>query len=517
MATQLASAVIPSNLASSRKYYVQQPMVLGLAAFVLLVSLCVIAGWVFRISWLKGTGFGTFIAPNTALLFFLSSVSIFLQIDRRMLLWSRLVGGSVALFSALIFSQYVMGVDLYVDRLFLGPYLNDWYVSTPPGRIAAPTALSFVFLGVSLVVMRTSWAWIVDLTSGGQLCIGYLAIVGYLYQVHKMYGNVMALPTPFLIITSAVTAIAGSEQSSLRSMMVSKAAGGVMFRSLAPVFLVGLPVLGWMKLRLLLSGVWAPEVAVAIHVVVAVVLFMLVVLYLAKALNGVDLARRNAQEALIRSEKISAAGRLASTIAHEINNPLEAAINAVYLAQTRPAESEKFIGIAERQLMRVSAISRKSLSFGRTGGKPVRLELRQVIEEVCALLQSGAEAKQVTISVVCDPSAVVYIDAGDLRQILVNLVSNAIDASRGEGQVSVAAYAGRSESVIEVTDNGGGIPREIHSHIFEPFFTTKPETGTGLGLYIVRELVTKNAGKIAFDSTDSGTHFWVTLPTSCPS
>ncbi|HYG97877.1 MAG TPA: ATP-binding protein [Terriglobales bacterium] len=221
-----------------------------------------------------------------------------------------------------------------------------------------------------------------------------------------------------------------------------------------------------------------------------------------------------AQQALLRSEKLAAAGRLAATIAHEINNPLEAVINLLYLAQrgVEPGHPVlEYLALADQELARVSEIARQTLGFYRDGSSPVSFALCDVIQTAVRLYSRRAQRRGVQITVECEPEITVKAAQGEIRQVLANLISNALDACPSDGRVRVHAYETRHRSNsnapgvrIIVADNGAGIDCKTLARIFEPFFSTKKDIGTGLGLWVTREIVEKHGGTIRVRSTQKG-------------
>jgi PAS domain S-box-containing protein len=223
---------------------------------------------------------------------------------------------------------------------------------------------------------------------------------------------------------------------------------------------------------------------------------------------------------LINSERLAAAGRMANTLAHEINNPLEALTNIFYLLQTHqglPPESQELVAVAAREIERVGHITRSTLSFyrklpGRTIG------LRTLLDEVVQLFQSRANQHHVEISTrYGDDIETVRYDPA-LRQVFANLVGNALEAMETSGgHIIVRARLSGDGSVVIVSDTGHGIERENLNSIFEPFFTTKGERGTGLGLWVTRGIVEEQGGKLSLRTCTwgkrHGTTIMVRLPT----
>jgi signal transduction histidine kinase len=223
----------------------------------------------------------------------------------------------------------------------------------------------------------------------------------------------------------------------------------------------------------------------------------------------VDITERKLTEAaLLRSEKLAAMGRLASTVAHEINNPLEAVTNLLYLARTddsTEASTRDYLAAAERELSRLSNITRLTLGFVRTNGDAADTDVAEVVDDVLHLFQHRLETKNVHIEREYEPGVSVRIAPHELRQIATNLVANAADAvGLSDGRISIRIHRqdgdGTMHGVLQVEDNGSGIEADHMRRIFEPFFSTKQEVGTGIGLWVTKELVEKNGGRIVVAS-----------------
>jgi len=240
-----------------------------------------------------------------------------------------------------------------------------------------------------------------------------------------------------------------------------------------------------------------------------------------------DVTQRHLEEeALRRSEKLATAGRLAATIAHEINNPLEAVTNLVYLMrQDRGIKpnTKELLRLADEQLARVNHIAKQTLGFYQDRNVPEAVDVVQTLEGLLSILQSSINAKQLRITREYENACLLRGFRGELRQVLSNLLTNAIDASPSGGTLILRVTPERNAEQIarvhiEVEDFGSGIHPGDQSRIFEPFFTTKSDFGTGLGLWVTRELVEKHGGTIAFRSNCqdgiSGTCFSIVLPAS---
>ena len=235
--------------------------------------------------------------------------------------------------------------------------------------------------------------------------------------------------------------------------------------------------------------------------------------------------RKRTEEALLRSEKLTSAGRMAATVAHEINNPLEAATNLVYLAarmEGLPATSQEYLEMAQTELNRIAHFTRQSLGFYREATVSVQVPLGLMLRSTIDVFQSKISAKQASVLLVPDAGLDTTSVAGELRQLFSNLLSNSLDAIAASGAIRVKVstiHSKTGEPCVRVTvaDNGEGIPASAFPRLFEPFFSTKDSVGTGLGLWVCKQLADKHGGTIRMRSATQGarrgTTFSVMLPT----
>lgn len=234
---------------------------------------------------------------------------------------------------------------------------------------------------------------------------------------------------------------------------------------------------------------------------------------------------KSAQQLAIQSEKLAATGRLAATIAHEINNPLEAVTNFIYLAMTAqglPEEVCRHLQIADRELARVSQIAQQTLGFYRGASKERWITVADLIRDVLVVYERKLAYKRIETIVSVSPDLKLYGRQGELRQALSNLVTNAIDASKINGKIWLRARVARSwsrdvEEGVRITlaDNGSGMSREVQNKLFIPFFTTKAEIGTGIGLWATKALIEQQGGELRFRSRQgekTGTAMTIFLP-----
>jgi PAS domain S-box-containing protein len=238
--------------------------------------------------------------------------------------------------------------------------------------------------------------------------------------------------------------------------------------------------------------------------------------------------RKRGEEALRKTEKLAATGRLAASIAHEINNPLEAITNLLYLLINYSGLEEPALGyavMADHEVRRISEITQQTLRFYRQSTLPALSNLSDLLDSVLSLHQGRLRNLGIAVERKYDASTVLYCFAGELRQVFANLVGNAIDAMPEGGRLVVRARRSRDWSNpsrtgvrFQVADTGSGMPPEVKKHIFEPFFTTKEITGTGLGLWVSWEIVVKHRGSIRVRSKSnanggrSGTAFELFFP-----
>jgi signal transduction histidine kinase len=234
---------------------------------------------------------------------------------------------------------------------------------------------------------------------------------------------------------------------------------------------------------------------------------------------------KRTEEILLRSEKLNAVGRLASSIAHEINNPLEAVTNLLYLAHQTAVnpEARQYLKTAETELHRVSAIANQTLRFHRQSTNPRPVTAEDLFDATLLVYQGRILNAQVRVERRDRTRNSVTCFDGEIRQVLSNLVGNAIDAmNSGGGRLLLRSRdgtdraTGRSGIVLTVADTGLGMSPLTLSKIFEPFFSTKGDKGTGLGLWISREIVDRHRGVLNVRSGQhahcSGTVFVLFLP-----
>ena len=225
------------------------------------------------------------------------------------------------------------------------------------------------------------------------------------------------------------------------------------------------------------------------------------------------------EEALRRSERLAATGRMVATIAHEINNPLDALNNVMHLLKKSPSlddDAAELVDLAQREVLRLSNISRQTLAPHRETKLPVVTRLSELLDDVCAMYRPRLQAAKIEVERNYQITGEVTIYPSELRQVFTNLFTNAIDAIGQKGKITISIEQGpANEIVVKVRDTGTGIPEENRKLIFEPFFSTKGDQGTGIGLWVIKGIVERLSGHVDVESStagETGTTFSIYLP-----
>ncbi|HEX7962717.1 MAG TPA: HAMP domain-containing sensor histidine kinase [Terriglobales bacterium] len=495
--------------------------------FASLITICgglVLIGWQFSIPLLRGELGDFFVVPNAAVLFILCGIALLTSGSRSP--FGHYANFSCAvfvlIFSAVTIAEHLSHRSFGIDNVIFAHRLVDWNnPALPPGRLSKNTAVAFLCAALSLLMVRIKWR-----TPPSQLLalvvmvISYLSILGHLYGIRAFYGRWMALSTALLFLLLSVGLFLNQEHLGITKLVLDRGPGGILARRLLATTLFVLPILGEIRINAERNGLVTLEEGTAFLVLVTVLLFVALILNTAAVLYRLDARRARAEHALRENEKLSAAGRFAATIAHEINNPLEAVTNIVYVVSNQAGINENsrtLLTVADEELKRIAHISRQTLGFYKESSSPEIFSPSSLVEEVVFLLKNRVQSKQLDIDRQALAPVEVYAVKGEVRQIISNLLSNAIDASPVGGVIIVSSALGENEVVeISVKDFGPGIPAALLSRIFQPFFSTKTDVGTGLGLWVTNNLVRKNKGTIQVRSStkrgESGTIFTFSIP-----
>ncbi len=237
--------------------------------------------------------------------------------------------------------------------------------------------------------------------------------------------------------------------------------------------------------------------------------------------------RKNSEEALKESQRLVGAGRMAASVAHEINNPLAAVVNIIYLLRNNNSldqDASRLVEWADRELARVSYIVSQTLGFYKQSDHLASVSVREAVEDVFELLQKRFEVCNIEAYGIFECEGIIRGHFTEIRQIISNLMINALEAMPPKGRLIVRVVPsrdwrdlGRRGVRIFVHDNGLGIPASARKQIFEPFFSTKSDKGTGLGLWVIRSIVEKYQGSIHMHTSvgePAGTSFSIFLPTA---
>jgi signal transduction histidine kinase len=234
--------------------------------------------------------------------------------------------------------------------------------------------------------------------------------------------------------------------------------------------------------------------------------------------------QKRAEAALMESEKLAVVGRMASSIAHEINNPLESVTNLIYIAHQTATDPDvqHLLDLADQELRRVSVITNQTLRFHKQTSAPRAITCVELFATVLSLYEGRLRNSGIVLEKRKRAACAISCFEGDVRQVLNNLVSNAIDAMPSGGRLILRSRegtdwrTGRRCMILTVADTGTGMSPEVRANLFKAFYTTKGLNGTGLGLWIVAEIVGRHDGRLLLRSSDDprhhGTVFNLLLP-----
>ncbi|UWZ82008.1 PAS domain-containing sensor histidine kinase [Occallatibacter riparius] len=237
--------------------------------------------------------------------------------------------------------------------------------------------------------------------------------------------------------------------------------------------------------------------------------------------------KKRMERLLLQSEKLAATGRMAAAVAHEINNPLESLINLIFLARQNSApdsKASKLLATAEEEMERLSHIARQTLGYYKDTGSPTNVYLHELIENLLTVYNAKMMSAGIALDTRFNDMQKITVSKGEMLQVFSNVIANAIDAMREGGVLKISTRSLRSASKdgiqVVIQDNGQGIEQENLPKVFEPFFTTKGNVGTGIGLWVTKELLERRGGQISIASSrapgDSGTTVTIFIPFAMP-
>ena len=425
-----------------------------------------------------------------------------------------------------------------------------------PDIIDFPLPLSFAFYGtltglsLLLIDLETRRGYRpAQYLAFGSGTLALLAFIGHIYGLYGLRSYTgMAWPASILGLSLGVGLLCARSHSGMMAIVTNEGPGGVMARRLL-LGIIGIPsVLGILRLEGERQGLYDAQRGVALLIVLIIVSFMIMIWWYAHSLNLTDAERRKAEEARrdtereleaqrvlsIRVDRLRSLGEMAAGIAHELNQPL---VGVRGLAEhlllglergwvsTEVKVSERLKLIIE-QADRMTHIIQHVRLFSREAGKPETeaVNLNAVVEAATGMLDAQFQARGIDLTSELSSSLpMVAANPYSVEEVLINLLINARDATEDQlagdyppesPSVHVLTRETSGQVILEVQDQGGGIPEGIIPRVFDPFFTTKdPERGTGLGLAVCKSLVEQFGGTIDIQSTiEQGTTITVALP-----
>ena len=431
---------------------------------------------------------------------------------------ARVLALFVSVWALAVCFEFVSGRSLGIDEIFFSHRLKDWTLPQfPRGRYVWPTAVAFASAGLSITFMnwRTRSLRASELLGAPAALITLMALVGQLFGINQLYGTWMAIPTGILFVLLTMNVFIAQRSPSIAATILGETAGGVVARRLLLVIFLFLPLMGWLRIVAQRAGM-DQNMASAIRVIMEMIFFSILIWRTSIIVDRLDQYRKSSERVLQQQEKLATLGRYAATIAHEINNPLAAATNLVYLAShhdTTPENRQAYLRSCQSELTRIAHVVRHTLGFYRENAGPTAINLAQLFRDLVFSFKQKLAAKGIEVTVSSPEGAQVMAVHGELIQIISNLLSNAIDAAPDvTGQVRLTAILQGGDVTINVEDNGPGIPPEFSQHIFEPFFSTKKEFGTGIGLWLSLELARKNNANLLVESRPGMTCFSLIMP-----
>lgn len=345
----------------------------------------------------------------------------------------------------------------------------------------------------------------------------------YLAQPWLIWTNApadLAIFLSYVVLFQSLFLLAWLVRSQLRPYLWIFLAFGLFILTCGLTHLMEIVTIWWPLYPLATSV----KIMCALVSVPTAIVFQRRVPLLSKEINQYLREMHTSREALVASERLAAVGRLSASISHEINNPLESVMNLMYLIGTHPelpADLQPSVTLAEEELKRVARIANHTLTYYRESAQPVKVNLKQITEDVLTLERGHISAAKATVTTsFIGPDPVITAHPGEMRQILINLIENSLAALSPGGRLhisirpSLKSASRASGFVIRVADSGHGISRAVIPQLFTPFFSTKGPNGTGLGLWIIRQIIEKQGGALRIRSRDgAGTIVSIWLPT----
>lgn len=511
-------------LACDPRYLRRLSAVLGLYA--LIAGVISLGGWAFDIprltDWLND---GVSIQPNTAVLIALAGAAVvFLQYGYSKL--TLVFGGIVAAFGGLNLLQYITGADLGFNHQLL--FGREWgqAATVTPGRFGPPASISFVFIGISLMLLgmrdHTARRYVPGLALVVVLLMMF-SLLGYLFNARNFYAipwlSAIALPSATMLLALAVSVIISMPDHQPMLLLCERSSAGTMARTVLPILVVMIPLVIWLRSKgyeYELFDVGTGRALSAALLVLGVVGLMWI------ALLALRRREQREREADRRKDEFLA------TLAHELRNPLAPISNATSILKLAHDDREVFeraTGTIERQLAHLvrlvdDLLDMSRISRGKLELRREHIELASVIHQAVETCRPMAEAASQEVTVTL-PAQSIYLNADPVRlsQVVSNLLNNASKFAGQRGRINLTVSRRDRDVEITVKDDGIGIPPAMLNAIFEMFLQVdqsleRSQSGLGIGLTLARRLVELHNGHIEAlsEGLGKGSEFVVRLP-----
>ena len=514
------------------------------AVGVILIAITVLLGWFLQIPLLLSVLPGLPpMVPQTAIGLILAGASLLL-LQPNGSAGRQYAGQAAALLCLLLGLGGAVGYLQLPPATELAQLTLPLSAQEPPGLSQSlSSALAFSMAGLSLFLLGFNRAqliytrqWLAILT----LAMAIVVLFGYLYGIIVSYRYTevigMALPASIAFIILANGILLARPNEGVMRLITSDSAGGVLLRRLLPAIILAHMAIGWLTLTGQNAGIIPEEFGFAINEVLSMLLITVIVSHIAVSLNREEKLRRAAEEGtkqhqadLAHLVRLNTMGEMVANIAHELKQPLTAislyAANSQTMLSSPEPQTEqlhKMLDEIQAQAMRAAEIIRRTREFARKQ-KPdtSSIQLNGLIAEVRDFLAVQASDHDVSLLLELDPELPpAEADAVQLKQVLLNIVHNAIECLQGyEGllrQVTVRSHLTEAGEIeVNVTDTGPGMDAETLGRVFESFFTTKGDAGMGMGLSISRSIIEAHGGQLWARSVPGrGATFSFTLPTT---
>jgi signal transduction histidine kinase/CheY-like chemotaxis protein len=502
------------------------------ALFVTAVGVIVLCGWALDVEALREfhPALGAMKA-NAAIGFVLAGTALALAMRRKPpthVRASRALSCVVSMLGAVTLFEYMPGADLGIDDLL---FADEDLLA--PGRMSAISAATFLAIGVALICLdaRSRSAHITaQVLALGAGFVSLLALLGNLYGVRALYTlggyEEVALNPAVAMTVCSGSILCARPTRGLMAVVASEGPGGALARRLLPAAILIPATIGALVILGEQTNLFDVEHETALFAATSIVCFTALTWWTASAILRIDVARRhaertaaetkrNADEQLVRSQRLESVGRLAGGIAHDFNNLLTVIITYGHLLQRHAPAPDPKLGEMVRAAQRAGELTRQLLALSRRQVlQPTVVDVGELLDAMTDMLRR-AIGEDIELAITKRaPIAPIYVDAGQIEQVILNLVVNARDAMPRGGRIAITLENIETHVRLTVRDSGSGMDAATLAQIFEPYFTTKDEAkGTGLGLPTALGIVEQSGGTIRVTSVPGdGTTFEVELP-----